>query len=296
MGPDGGTGSDDGIITFNTSQNVNTGGTLVERARFSSNGALRLTNHIYINGELGLSLKNSIGGPDNAARVFACVGTTGANVSKGGAIGAIDNRTPHNHDFPSGTVSAAFSTYSGTSTSSPYADMLVLNTYTDSSGGSTNAIIVSKSSNFVKLSKANYLNGQEFSSGSISTFNLTSASDQSVKENINEIDQALQKIKSLRPVTFEWTDEYIQSGLSKNDAENIFDEESERIMPEEKVTNVGLIAQEVEEVIPTVVHDGRISLNGTEDGLKNIDYEKLIPHMIKAIQELSQKVEELENK
>ena len=62
-----------------------------------------------------------------------------------------------------------------------------------------------------------------------------------------------------------------------------------------KTTNVGLIAQEVEAVIPTVVHKNRVSLNGEEDYLKNIDYDKLVPHLIGAIKELKAKVEALED-
>ena len=68
-----------------------------------------------------------------------------------------------------------------------------------------------------------------------------------------------------------------------------------RIIPDTKVTNVGLIAQEVEAVIPTVVHQNRVSLAGSTDYQKNIDYDKLVPHLIGAIKELKAKVEALED-
>ena len=62
-------------------------------------------------------------------------------------------------------------------------------------------------------------------------------------------------------------------------------------MPSSKVENVGLIAQEVEAVVPTVVHEGQISIGGVD--YKNVDYKKLVPHLIAALQEADAKIEAL---
>ena len=54
----------------------------------------------------------------------------------------------------------------------------------------------------------------------------------------------------------------------------------------------GLIAQEVEAVLPTVIHENKITVEGTD--YKSIDYEKLVPHLIAAIQELEARIKVLE--
>jgi hypothetical protein len=66
-------------------------------------------------------------------------------------------------------------------------------------------------------------------------------------------------------------------------------------MPQTKTTNVGLIAQQVEQVLPTVVHQDRMSLQDETEYLKNIDYDKLVPHMIRAMQEMSEKIDTLQS-
>jgi len=92
-------------------------------------------------------------------------------------------------------------------------------------------------------------------------------SDRRQKENIKDIEYGLSEVLKLRPVTHTWL-----NGSSK--------------------TSVGLIAQEVEEVISEVV-------NTTADGdtdIKALDYNGLIPVLIKSIQELNEKIRQLESK
>jgi hypothetical protein len=232
-----------------------------------------------------------------------------------------DDRDPKPGDFPTGQYSG-FATYDGTASSTPYADVMILDTFGHSSGGNANAIFISKADpNDIKIAQQTTQSSNTFASGTQTNIDTTSISDASVKENVQDITGALDKIAQLRPVTFEWTDEYINNGLSKNASEKTFtggelatfytddDELPEgkkvgdvktegsaptRVIPDTKVTNVGLIAQEVEAVIPTVVHQNRVSLSGSEDYQKNIDYDKLVPHLIGAIKELKDKIEALE--
>lgn len=92
-------------------------------------------------------------------------------------------------------------------------------------------------------------------------------SDRRQKENIKDIEYGLSEVLRLRPVTHTWL-----NGSSK--------------------TSVGLIAQEVEEVISEVV-------NTTADGdsdIKALDYNGLIPVLIKSIQDLNEKIKQLESK
>ena len=277
----------------------NVGGTGVstERMRINSTGAVTINSGVILSGAFGTI---SSGGTlvtvvpaANNTRVFSLIGAS--NRSRGGAVGTIDIRTPQASDFPKGAISCGFTSWNLNNTN-PWADYINFNTYTDSSGGNSTMMLVSKSSNGIKFSRLGFSVNTNYSLGSIYTVNVTSGSDISVKENINEITNGLQKISELRPVTFHWTDEYIESGFSKNESENVYDENGERILPNQKITNVGLIAQEVEEVIPTVVHNDRISLSGTEDTIKNIDYDKIVPYLIASIKELKSQNDDLLNR
>ena len=82
-------------------------------------------------------------------------------------------------------------------------------------------------------------------------------SDATLKKDIESLHPSLDKILSLRPVTFHWKRE--DSAVD--------------------TTHLGLIAQEVQEVIPELV-------DTDNDGLKSVRYTDLIPFMVNAIQEL----------
>jgi hypothetical protein len=234
----------------------------------------------------------------------------------------LDDRDPKPSNFPIGIV-GNFANYAGDGGGSPYADVLVFDTFGHSSAGNATALFISKADpNDIKLAQQTTRSTTTFTGGTQVNIDTSSISDASVKENVQNITGALDKIAQLRPVTFEWTDEYINNGLSKNAEEKVFTEGTlatfyeegdtlpegkkvgdvktegvtpTRIIPDTKVTNVGLIAQEVELVIPTVVHQNRVSLAGSTDYQKNIDYDKLVPHLIGAIKELKAKVEALED-
>ena len=93
-------------------------------------------------------------------------------------------------------------------------------------------------------------------------------SDKKFKDNIEQLDGALEKIKQIRGVRFDWNDK--QSTHTGHD--------------------IGVIAQEVEAVYPELVHDRQ------KNNSKAVDYVKLSAVLIEAVKELSAKVEELENK
>jgi uncharacterized protein YneR len=101
----------------------------------------------------------------------------------------------------------------------------------------------------------------------------TNESDRRVKNNIIQIDSALEKVKLLKPSTFS----YIRN---KNE------------------TRGGFIAQEVKEVFPEFV-----SRQENEDDIMGVDYNGILAAAVKAIQELSaentsliNRIEALENK
>nr|DAX37031.1 MAG TPA: Neck appendage protein [Caudoviricetes sp.] len=94
---------------------------------------------------------------------------------------------------------------------------------------------------------------------------ITTGSDRKLKENIEPTQvKALDKINALNLVAFDY----------------IKDKTHEEI---------GLIAQEVQEVIPST-----IETYAGEDTHLTINYSKFVPYLIKAIQELNQKIEKME--
>lgn len=91
----------------------------------------------------------------------------------------------------------------------------------------------------------------------ISATDFNSTSDISLKKNVSVIENALDLVNRLEGVNFEWKD-------SSKPA-------------------IGVIAQQVEDVVPVVVNTG-------SDGIKRVSYDSLIPILIEAIKELSAKV------
>ena len=95
----------------------------------------------------------------------------------------------------------------------------------------------------------------------------TTVSDRRLKKNISTIqDTFLDKVLKLNIVNYQWNDQ------TDNDA-----------------LELGMIAQEVEEIIPSIVHKGRPDDNG--DIYKGIQASVLPYILIKAIQELSAEID-----
>lgn len=93
---------------------------------------------------------------------------------------------------------------------------------------------------------------------------ITANSDQSLKENIITITDALGKVNSLRGVEYDRIDY--------------------------KSHQIGLIAQEVEKVLPDVV------FTNPDDGLKSVAYSNVVAVLIEAIKEQDKKIKVLEEK
>jgi hypothetical protein len=100
-----------------------------------------------------------------------------------------------------------------------------------------------------------------------------SISDARLKTNVVNINNALDTINHLRPVTFNWKD-------------NIFN------VSRRGQSDSGFIAQEVEPVIPDAVSEYP-ELNSNII-YKNIRHERIIPYLTGAIQELTQQIKDLQ--
>ena len=106
--------------------------------------------------------------------------------------------------------------------------------------------------------------------------NIFNASDSRVKTNIVDLDKGLTAIKSLRPVSFNWINGFCDV---------------------EKNTLYGFIAQEVQTVDNNLIEDFAKEITINENKIENIlrvNEKFIIPMLVKAIQELSAKVETLE--
>ena len=222
--------------------------------------------------------------------------TTGTVIRGAGVrfLNTIDHRTPTQSSMTHYNMAFGFTSYSLNNTSA-WADIIYLNSYGDASGGSPNAIVVSRSGSNAKIVRYPFstTSTTAISGGTQYGLDSASASDSRLKENVSSINNGLAIINALRPVTFDWNDTYISAGMSKNTEEQgvVSDTDSDIVIPGTKVENVGLIAQEVEAILPTVVHQNTISIAGTD--YKTVKYEKLVPHLIAAIQEQQALIESL---
>jgi len=100
------------------------------------------------------------------------------------------------------------------------------------------------------------------STGKLNATSFNSLSDVFSKENIKTLDNAISKILMMRGVSFTWkgTDD----------------------------KSIGLIAQEVEHILPEVV-------STSEDGIKSVSYDSIIGLLIEGIKEQQQTIEQMKS-
>jgi Chaperone of endosialidase len=109
-----------------------------------------------------------------------------------------------------------------------------------------------------------------FVNGNIWANGTTYASDARFKQNITTIESPLEKLQQINGVEYEMK---VNEFATKNF-------QSKR--------QIGLLAQNVEKVIPEAVNE--------VDGYKGVDYAKLVPLLIESIKEQQKQIEELKNK
>jgi len=102
------------------------------------------------------------------------------------------------------------------------------------------------------------------------------SSDRTLKENIRDIPNALDKVNSIGGKLFDWTQAYLDK---KGGEDGYFVQKSD----------FGVIAQDVQAVFP-------VATRTRPDGTLAVDYEKLIALAFAAIQELTQEIAALKNK
>lgn len=98
-----------------------------------------------------------------------------------------------------------------------------------------------------------------------STSGGVQTSDRRLKKNVQDLNNSLENTLKMRGVSYQWKDESVAMQ-----------------------NQIGVIAQEVEEIYPEFVHTN-------EKGLKAVNYAQMTAVLIEAIKELNAKVEKLEN-
>jgi hypothetical protein len=106
-------------------------------------------------------------------------------------------------------------------------------------------------------------NGNALAGSFTATGDITAFSDARVKENVETLPNALESVKQMRGVTYNKIGEEKQS--------------------------VGVIAQELEEVVPQLVHTD-------EEGMKSVAYGNITAVLIEALKEQQAQIEELKSR
>jgi hypothetical protein len=112
------------------------------------------------------------------------------------------------------------------------------------------------------------ITGAITATGDVTAF---SSSDKSLKENISNIENAVDKVSKINGVYYNWTFEAQEKNAH-------FGKEKE----------VGVIAQEVEKVLPEIV-------STRDDGTKAVKYDRLCALLIESVKELKKEIEELKS-
>lgn len=103
----------------------------------------------------------------------------------------------------------------------------------------------------------------------IATGTITPSSDERLKTNITELSSVVDKVSTLKGVTYNW-----------KQPENHGDDTT---------TQIGLIAQDVEKVFPEAVK------TNTETGYKSLNYNGLVGVLVEAVKELKAEIEDLKS-
>lgn len=176
--------------------------------------------------------------------------------------------TAFNSDRLGGSTAASYATLSGTQTftgKKTFNGSLLSTTYEMAAFVS---MYYNSASAVVAISNAgaNYV---FYTTGTATAVNWSSTSDARIKENVKPIYNGLETIAKLNPVQYSFIHE-----------------------KKDKPNHYGLIAQELETVLPDMVVESTMEQFGVKD-VKAISYTELIPILIKAVQELKSEVDAL---
>jgi len=258
------TGDDNVVMGFAAGQNITSGYSNTLMGGNAGRLLLSAFENTYIGYHSGY---NATGGNYNTALgVYSLREATSADRCTAIGRSALINNT-------TGDFNTALGMSAGESNSSGSNNVFLgYNSGTLHETGS-NTVIIGSSAQPSSTSASNEITLGNSSIGALrcQVTSITSLSDKRDKTNIKDSDYGLDVINSLRPVTFDWNHRDESENKGKKD--------------------VGFIAQELQKI-----DDESLRLVYSENPEKlEATYGRLIPVMVKAIQELTAKVEMLEN-
>ena len=216
----------------------------------------------------------SSGGGGGLVTSLTTTGTSGAATLSGGGVLNIPNYADSDTTYSNGAGLDITGTTFSVSTD--------LRTDVDYIGNSSDDYIDMSAANVLKF----FVSGNEAfridTSGNIHAAQdvvafSTTISDARLKEDVETIESASEKVSQLRGVEYTW-----KKGGRKGQRE------------------IGLIAQEVEEVIPSIVREHQLPLvEGLDDSsasYKTVDYEKLVALLIESNKEQQDIIAQLEER
>ena len=238
------TGNQSPFIDSGLSYNANT------NALTASTFVGTLSNLLTLNTS-GTGLSGSTSYDNSGAATF----TVTSNATSANTASTIVARDASNN-FSAGTITAALT---GNATSA--------STAADLSFGSANQVVFKNGSNNGATSSNLTFDGTNLSvGGDITAF----ASDERLKENIQPLENALDKVLALNGFTYS------------------FNEIGQSLGFDGLVRYVGVSAQQVQAVLPEAVKPAPVDSNYI-----TVQYEKLVPLLIEAIKELKAEINEL---
>ena len=283
---DGGVTAEHGVVMFGPEYNTkgaptyNTANTILK----SNGGHHTLDSNITDDGStVDIDAILSLPGINNVSESLAsAVAATGANwntnlinIPSGLVSGSEQLPTgiiSSSAQLPSGIISSSVQLPTGIISSSSQLPSGIISSSVQlpsgivSSSTQTVANLVNQDVNFGTgniTGSAALINGGILATGDITAYH---SSDESLKDNITLIPNAVDKVKLIKGVSFDWNDKSDHTGH-----------------------DIGVIAQDIEAVLPEIV-------TTRDSGIKAVRYEKLVALLIEAVKEQQLQIDELKSK
>lgn len=241
---------------------TNSGTSLTERMRITSGGSIIINKTSVVSNE-----RLSVTGSTNIWGVVRIENDTNQADVNHGTLNIVNTRTTY---AVGNEASIMFSAFNSTASMQPRATIgmqvasdlgghLVFNTRNDS--GSGERMRITAGGNILLGTTTD--NGERlYVSGAIrATGTITANSDISLKKNLAKIENALEKVEQINGYTYEFKED-----------------DSKR--------HAGVIAQEIQEVLPEIVNKGN-------DGILGVEYGNISALLIEAIKEQQAQINEL---
>lgn len=157
---------------------------------------------------------------------------------------------------------------------------LTVNTDSTCSQTSGDLVVINGTSG---QSALNVSAGNLYVTENISCQQLTETSDARLKTNVRTIQDALGIVQRMDGVRFDWlaADDEHEADTASNPVP------SDGVRNNERLAHIGLIAQDVQTVLPEVVHKSK-------DGRLSVAYTNIVAVLVEAVKELTVKVTLLE--